>query len=239
MRILLALLLLVCGCASQTTAQVAAPPAPRPVVVIGGYADPFLVATDIARDLRADLGDRPVIAVNPGFARNFDNAADAVVRATQRAIPSDTTGETVAVDVVGISMGGLTARHAATARPGERRLKIARLYTIASPHSGARLADRLSWADVLFSGRQMRSGSDFLTELAAREESMPPEQRYPIVQYSYDRDLVIGDAGAELPPHLERRGQVVPFSTPPFLTGHAAAVRDERVRHDIARRLRE
>ncbi len=236
---LLPLFLVAIGCASTVQPEATTRPAPRPVVVIGGYADPFLVADDVARDLRRQLGDRPVLSVNPGFSRNFDNAAAKVVRATQEAFPSDDPGETVAVDVVGISMGGVTARHAATPRPGERRLKITRLYTIAAPHSGAQLADRLSWADVFLSGRQMRTGSAFLDALTMRERSMPPEQRFPIVQYSYERDRTIGDRGALLPTHLEERGLVVPMTTPFYTTGHAAAVRDGRVRRDIARRLRE
>ena len=68
----------------------------------------------------------------------------------------------VAPVVVAHSMGGLAARAWLAARPHAR---LHRLVTIASPHAGTRLGVHARGANIT----QMRCGSDWLTELAARE----------------------------------------------------------------------
>ena len=75
--------------------------------------------------------------------------------------------------MLGLSMGGLVARHAALPREDGRRLNVARLFTIATPHRGARLADfRLSllpvWDQKVLS---MTTASPFLARLDAAERA--------------------------------------------------------------------
>ncbi|MEL7240483.1 MAG: hypothetical protein AAGK78_16625, partial [Planctomycetota bacterium] len=115
----------------------------RPVVVIGGWADPGFGATHVAKYLRKHSGDDRVIAVHPGWHLSFDAARRSVTRTIEKHFPSDDPERTVEVDVIGISMGGLIARHAAA--PGHKELgpelDAKRLFTISSPHSGARLAN--------------------------------------------------------------------------------------------------
>ena len=85
---------------------------------------------------------------------DFDEIADYVVREVEKKWPSGDEAQTVPVDVVGVSMGGLVARWAALA-PGRadtgdgrtagggctKRLNIVRLFTFSSPHRGAVMAE--------------------------------------------------------------------------------------------------
>ncbi|MFC1766418.1 esterase/lipase family protein [Planctomycetota bacterium] len=50
---------------------------------------------------------------------------------------SDDPNQTVQADVIAHSMGGLVSRYAAMEVPGKPRLRIAHLFTIATPHQGA------------------------------------------------------------------------------------------------------
>lgn len=231
------------GCAKSrpTAEQVAAGgELVRPVVVIGGYGDFGIGDRTATGKLRRLTGDPRIRAVHPGFSGNFSDAADAVVNAVDESFGAGSDTETIEVDVVAISMGGLTARWAAApdAQFGDnnRRLKIKNLYTIASPHIGAQMADNWAWADPFFTGRSMRTGSDFYTALAAREAVATGDERYPIVQYARENDITIGP-GSDLPPHLWDRGQVIWLDMPFWRTGHAGAYGDERILRDITRRL--
>jgi len=76
------------------------------------------------------------------------------------------------VDVIGVSMGGVVGRCAAAPPPAGRlgkRLKIARLFTISSPHRGAVMASLLP---PLIGPIQLelRKESTFLRALAQRED---------------------------------------------------------------------
>ena len=205
-------------------------PLPRPVVVVGGYGDlPGFGTIHLGRELREATGDERVLEVRGGFDASFADAAERVGEAADAAF-----GEGAEVDVVGISAGGLIARHAIAAG----RLNAARLFTVVTPHGGANLADDLAWADVLGNGREMRSASGYYAELAAMEESPAnPGRGVPIVAYAREHDRTIG-RGAELPPHLWDRGQVIWLDYPWYANGHAAAYGDRRIIGDVARRLR-
>ena len=239
MPVRLALLLLfavAAGCTNVRPQPNTAPPTlARPVVVIGGIAEPGFAATYVGRWVKERTGDGRVVAVSPGFSVTFDGAAEAVVDAVQRYFPSDDPEQTVAVDVIGVSMGGVVARHAAA--PGgnlARRLNVAHLYGIASPLSGAAAADFLG--DLGFgTARAMRSDSPFLRRLAAREQR-PDATTYPVVNYARGRDRTVG-GGVRLPPHLS--GEMVKFPVPWYvLNGHSLAFRDERILGDLLLRLR-
>ena len=110
-------LLTAAGCVTITPPSAAPaaaidPPLPRPVIVIGGFVDPGFTATHVASYVREETGEQRVLAVHPGWLLGFDDAAEMVVDAVEKHFPSDDPDETVEVDVIGISMGGLTARHA-------------------------------------------------------------------------------------------------------------------------------
>ncbi|WP_327293220.1 esterase/lipase family protein [Streptomyces sp. NBC_01198] len=65
------------------------------------------------------------------------------------------------VDIVGHSLGGLIARYYVQCLGGDRRIRT--LVTLGTPHAGTRAVPALAPHPII---RQMRPGSDVLTELA-------------------------------------------------------------------------
>ena len=117
-------------------------PLERPVVVLGGYQDLGIGPAAFVGTLREAVGrDRRMISVVYPFSGSFDECRREVVEAVEKKFPSSDASETVEVDAIGLSMGGIVARYAATERPGEKRLRIRRLFTISTPHRGAVRAD--------------------------------------------------------------------------------------------------
>ena len=205
-------------------------PLARPLVVLGGYHDLGigpLVWRDHVRRWTTD--DAKVIHVAFPFARDFDECRRAVIAAVDRASPTDDPDATVEVDVVGASMGGLVGRYAAVTKPGQRRLRVARLFTISSPHRGATMA-RLPALSRLHA--DMRAGSDFLRALEAAEARTTADD-YDLLPYVRLGDGVVGAANAA--PVGVRPWWV---ANRPLQPAHAAASLDPRVRADVARRLR-
>jgi|RhiMethySRZTD1v2_1073278.scaffolds.fasta_scaffold00293_32 hypothetical protein len=204
-------------------------PLARPILVLGGIYDPGLAAAQVEHSLREIVGEADHgRIVHVGFldTLSFDGAVAKAIEALDKALPSNDPAQTTEVDVIGFSMGGLVARYAASdmyaARYG-RRLHIHRLYTVSSPHRGAKLA----WVPMPDSRvSDMRSGSDFLQRL---NSEAPP---YEIVAYARLGDEVVGEHNAAPP------GQ-----TPHWLSkqvfSHASAYSDKRILADIARRLRD
>lgn len=205
----------------------------RPIVVIGGWADPGFAATRVARDIRRATGDDRVIAVHPGWSLSFDQARRSVTRAIDKHFPSDDPDHTVEVDVIGISMGGLIARHAIA--PGRDELgpelRAPHLFTISAPHTGARLANTFRY--VGGTGSAMAKGSRFRRDLAYREQIVA--QPYELIAYGRERDGTVGMAGMRLPDHLA--GTTIWLDTPWYSAGHGDANRDRRIVEDILRRL--
>jgi pimeloyl-ACP methyl ester carboxylesterase len=153
---------------------------------------------------------------------------DRLLRAVDRAFPGEDPTWTTEVDVIAQSMGGLVARYAALPPPEEtgRRLRIARLFTISTPHRGARLA----WLPTLHPlHRSMRPGSPVLQEL----QSACPQTRYELYPYVGYHDLVVGRE------HAAPEGRTAWWvdTGPPGLA-HLGAMVDPRILADIARRLR-
>ena len=203
---------------------------PRPVVVIGGIGDPFYTATQVGRLVKREAGEDRVLGVSPGLAWSFDDAARTVIEAVERHFPDDDPAMTTEVDVIGISMGGLTARHAALPGNGTgQTLNVRRMYTICAPHTGAQGADFFGFFGTALA---MRTGSPFLTRLRGRERGAGVD--YELVAYARSRDLTIG-AGSALPDHLD--GQFVWLRTPWYLTGHSFCTHDRRIIEDILHRL--
>lgn len=202
----------------------------RPVVVLGGILDPGLIAQTLATHLRRITGEQRIIAVAFPASMTFEACRAKVIDRVERAFASTDPDWTTEVDVVAISMGGIVARFAAletdTARRPARRLRIANLFTISTPHRGAKFA-------VLptFDRRRidMRSGSDLLQRL----DAALPAARYTVYPYVRLGDFIVGAANAAPP------GSTAWWlPNAPFALAHSGAYSDPRIVTDIARRLR-
>lgn len=202
----------------------------RPVVVLAGLFDPGVASWNLARQLRSLTGDDRVISVAFPLAWSFDACRERAITSVEEAFPSEDAAWTTEVDVVGVSMGGLVARYAAM-EPEEqdepaRRLRIARLFTISTPHQGAALA---AVPSLDSRQRAMRKDSDFLKELNDRYTDTGYEL-YPYVRLG---DRMVGPENAAPP------GEVPWWVPARFLQpDHLTATLDPRIIADIARRLR-
>ncbi|MCG8551850.1 MAG: alpha/beta hydrolase, partial [Desulfobacterales bacterium] len=85
----------------------------RPVIVLGGWGDPGFVAASITKRMKLATGDDRVIAVNYFGTSGFNESARKTIKMVEKYFPSDDPLETVEVDVIGFSMGGLVGRYAA------------------------------------------------------------------------------------------------------------------------------
>ena len=181
-------------------------PLTRPLLVLGGFADP-LGADFVAGRLRP-LVTGEIVPVSFAFADDFEEARDILAHAA--------AGREV--DVVAVSMGGLVARYAAP------HVRIARLFTIATPHAGAHLADLPSPDPFM---QDMQRDSEFMTRLNTMTAT------YELLPYAALGDLTVGTENAAPPGD-------VPWWTAqsPVAEGHVAAALDPRILADIARRLR-
>lgn len=200
----------------------------RPVVVLGGYHDIGIGPAAFVGRLRDAVGDERMISVVYPFSCSFDDCRRTVIRAVEKRFPSEDAAETVEVDVTGLSMGGIVARHAAIERPGEKRLRIKRLFTVSTPHRGA---VRASLPTVHQIHRDLRSGSPFLRALYAAEGD---DRDYEIIPYVRLGDWIVGPENAA--PRDAAAAYWVP--NPPLQSAHWGAPLDPRIVADIARRLR-
>lgn len=205
----------------------------RPVIVVGGYADPG-IATRAAAAMARDIGGDRVLAVHLWSCGSFDEARDYLIGEVDKAFPNSDPQFTTEVDVIGGSMGGLAARYAAfreepmnTLAPERRRLRIARLFTISTPHLGARMAD----LPPTFHSKvnHMRRGSAFLNQLNAAGQRAD----YELYPYTRLGDLVVGEENTA-PPGMKPWWVATPF----LQFSHLNSMRDPRILADIARRLR-
>jgi hypothetical protein len=205
-------------------------PLPRPVITLGGIHDPGFVAPHLADFVRDSIPDRTqVLAVSFFGPGSLDACAEKLIGKVQAAFPSDDPARTTEVDVVAFSMGGLVARHAASdtfAATHARRLAIARLFTIATPHLGANLADLPTLDERV---RDMREGSAFLATLNAAGNATTAHEIFPYVRLD---DGVIGEEHAAPP------GATAWWVPSGFTLSHVLAAYDERILADILRRLR-
>eukprot|EP00752_Nemacystus_decipiens_P014062 g12498.t1 len=206
-------------------------PAPRPVLVLGGYLDPGLLTESLGADLSEVLDVGPVITVSFSMTTDFDSCRSRVLAELASAYPevlgADDASETLPIDVVGISMGGLVARYMAMdGHDTGKRLNIHRLFTISTPHQGA------TWAMLPSANAKqtkMRPGSAFLADL--NSDANKPD--YELYCYVRLRDSIVGPKRAALP------GQTAWWvSAPIWQSPHLGAPGDSRIMADIARRLR-
>lgn len=203
----------------------------RPVVLLSGYrALPSMVNRLHWRLAEMTTGEKDdFLAVAYPFEDNIDRAVDRAVAAVEAWSPSGNADETIEVDVVAISMGGLVARAAAEppalrGRDG-KRLKIRRLYTLATPHRGASLADHITLDQA---SRAMKPGSGWLADLNGRAHY----ESYELVCYGQTMDGWVGVANTAPP-------EVDPYWTPgTYAFSHFNAPTNPWFLVDIALRLR-
>jgi len=202
----------------------------RPVVVFAGFQDPGFGSASVAAKLRRQFTDgTKVISVSFFGVGSFDDCRERAIRVIDAAFPPEDPVWTREVDVIGISMGGLVARHAARERDeGEfgRRLRINRLFTIGTPHRGANLATLPTFDRLQI---DMRAGSDFLAAL----NDDPTSSDFEIIPYGRLGDTIVGVENVA-PPGMQ------PWWLPnlPFEFAHLTSASDPRILADIAMRLR-
>jgi pimeloyl-ACP methyl ester carboxylesterase len=202
---------------------------PRPVVIVSGYLDPGIASQGIAKALaQLTTGDRADFLVfNP---RNPESVQEAAVELGEF-ISRELTGsagaiETPEVDVVGLSLGGVVARLAAEETVRWPRLNIRRLFTIASPHTGAELAPRFRFLSPVLD--DISPGSTFLAELNARTAV----HDYEFVPYAIRNDGIVGYEN-QAPP-----GENAYWVRGRLFGSHLAVNMDDTILTDIALRLR-
>lgn len=204
-------------------------PLPRPLVVVGGFLD-LNISPPIMRHFYSKVTkDSTIIPVSLGLCGSFEECRETIISAVDKASPNHDPQFTAEVDVVGASLGGLAARYAAAPSRDpthQRRLKIVRLFTISSPHSGATLAREIGFTNF---HRDMQAGSEFLNRLAMFDATAT----YTLYPYVHLHDEVVGEQYAAPP-------GVTPWwlADSGLLLPHPSAIRDPRIHADIARRLR-
>lgn len=211
----------------------------RPVLVLGGYRSPRASPAMLSRSLGALTSRRAEdFEVVSYFAAA--TVREALGRVHEAVARRGWTGE---LDVVAISMGGLVARAAAAnppipgswfppgcgpARPTEQAgppLRIARLFTLATPHRGALLAT-VTAPDP--AAEDMEPGSAFLRAL----DAALPRAAYELTCYTRLGDYWVGSAGTSPP------GRGVIWTPPIWIGNHFAVQTCPRILADLARRLR-
>ncbi len=214
-------------------------PLARPVVVLGGYRTLGIHAASLVTKLKhATSGkDQDFLYLYYPLDTNFDEIADYVVREVDKKWPSADPEQTVPVDVVGVSMGGLVARWAALP-PSERirseddapaigakRLNIVRLFTFSTPHRGAVMAEKVH---IDAAASDMCAGSAFLDTLDDRRSAHP----YELVCYAQVGDGIVGATRAAPP------GEDPIWSEGTVLFSHISVVENPIFVTDVAKRLR-
>lgn len=207
-------------------------PLERPVAVLGGWRTPHISARALADRLCAlTSGNRTdFVALSFLRASRVEEAAGRAAREIERAFGAGKDDRTREVDVVGVSMGGLVGRTVEAGlfgRWGERakRVRVRRLFTLATPHRGARLA-RLAAPDG--AARSMRPGSPFLERL---DEALRASEML-VIPYARTRDGMVGATNAA------PWGMDPLWLEGPRVMSHLTITQEWRFVIDVARRLR-
>ncbi|MBX3379167.1 MAG: hypothetical protein KF805_03670 [Phycisphaeraceae bacterium] len=181
--------------------ELAANPKPlaHPVMVFSGYRVPGIfagqLATNLARLTSGRMEDFRMFAYP--WHGDIEPLVNRLATKIGREFGMDSSGDsTLAVDAVGISMGGIVGRLAAArARPrpaGIPRVDIRNLYTIATPHRGANLALKIH---VDRAATDMQPNSPFLAKLDEYAKS----DDYSLTPYATLNDITVGAANCSPP----------------------------------------
>jgi pimeloyl-ACP methyl ester carboxylesterase len=199
----------------------------RPLVILDGFGSigfyPWRLAGQIEDRARGTF-----VTVSYPLALNFDACRRHVVDVLDRELGVANDRETVEVDVIGMSMGGLVAVYSAIDDPARgKRLKVRNLYTISSPLNGAELARRLGSLSLVPLHRDLRPGSALFEQIAKAKLD------FSVVSYTRLDDDIVGARFASLP----GRG-VYWLPNLPLEHAHFAVMNDPRILADILHRLR-
>jgi len=200
----------------------------RPLLVLAGYHAWSLTVGAYARTFHSLVGGPREMFHAMAYPLGTDIQAMSrrVVDEVERRWPHAQAHRTTEIDVIGVSMGGIVARTAAHDWDDSRkRLRIARLFTLATPHRGALLAERFKLDRA---ARDLHPESDFLRTL---NRSLATA-KYDLTCYARLGDKWVGATRAA-PPGRE----------PIWVSGlrfmsHTTITSDKRILADIARRLR-
>ncbi len=204
----------------------------RPVLVLAGYHAWRLMVMSTARTMRSLVGGPADLYHSFAYplSTDIEEMARSVVREVGRIWPHDEPHRTAEIDVIGVSMGGLVARLAAQLPlvDGQKRLRIVRLMTLATPHQGAILSERLPRFARDRAASDMHPDSRFLERLNASL----PTAKYDLTCYTRLNDTWVG-ATRTAPPSRD----------PIWVSGlrimsHTTITADTRLLVDMARRLR-
>ena len=219
--------------AQEDLDRIAKAPQPlrRPIVILGGFADPGFGGLVVGNDLRHYLPpDAKIVTVSFTFCDSFAACRDRVIAAVDREFPTGDRNETSEVDVIGLSMGGLVGRYCAAPDAPGRRLRVHTLFTASSPLSGALRAER--WPHLLTMQKDMLPGSDFYRRLDDAERAVGGAG-YELVPYVRLGDTVVG------PQYAAPNGRTAWWvPNPPGELAHVGAMTDPRILSDVLRRLR-
>lgn len=216
----------------------------RPVLILSGYRAMPSIANRLCYRIKGmtSQNEDDFLTISYTFGDDLHELAQRALREVQERWPSDDPDETIEVDVLAISMGGLVARHAAlppdqrppTTQPPEadaapaeasRRLKIHRLFTFGSPHRGAILAKSIA---IDPAARAMKPSSDYIRQLNSTWQSVD----YELIPYAHLHDGWVG-ATHSAPPGMNPfwdRGRL--------LLSHFSVSGNPLFLVDTARRLR-
>lgn len=157
-------------------------PLARPLLILNGYHAWAGVVESVRKQLARITSGNPddILAISFMDQTCFDAQRRRVLDETARWVGLNTP-----VDIVAHSMGGLVGRSCGVSNhPDGRTLLIERLYTLASPHRGATLAN-VATPDA--TARGMRAGSDFLKGLDASHTTIRR-----LVTFTHAKDPVVG-----------------------------------------------
>lgn len=194
----------------------------RPLVVLAGIGDLSISSGTLIRAI-APCVRGTILDVHFVDEATFQGARQKLLREVAMQLGGD-LDHLPEVDVLAFSMGGLVARDAAIEDESGRRLRIRRLFTVATPHEGARLAGAPLGVPQ---GEDMAPTSDFIDRLRQARRD------YELVCYARLDDNTVGEEFAA--PDGEPLWWV---PTPAGEWAHMAAFSDPRIIADITRRLR-
>ncbi len=194
----------------------------RPLIIAGGIGDPSISTNAILGAIRGTVAG-VIIPLDFLDEPTFPGARQKMLRVTAETLGVD-LDHLPEVDVVAFSMGGLVARDAAEYDAAGRRLPIRRLYTICTPHEGARLAGIPLGTPQ---SEEMKPISDFLHRLRSASRD------YELCCYTRLDDITVGEEFA-----APNDAPLWWLPTPNGEWAHLHAFEDVRLMADIARRLR-
>jgi len=219
----------------------------RPVLCAPGYRAAPAMSKGVRRGL-LDLTGAPEEMIEAAWFPRAGSIKEAALVLARKAAGLRERHGVERLDLVCVSMGGLAARLASTtwfeSQTG-MRIRIGTLFTLASPHRGALLAEFVRLDEAAL---QMRSGSAFLRWI--NEEAEESIDR--LICYARTRDWWVGMENTAPPGWIirddsesrvgtesgEARPRLLWRATPWWTLAHLLVSRDPAILADIAARLR-